>query len=150
MPASIYRHRGLLVLADDDGDLHALVSAALAEVAPDIQFAAVFNGHELLGLLRSKVADESGAGRFIPTVVLLDVQMPVQGGLEALKELRADPILRRIPMLAFTVSESRAASNRMYDAGINAFLVKPQGYDMLCAQLSGLVAFWFNVAHIAG
>ncbi len=134
-------------MADDQADIKDLVQSCLQEVAPGVELLQVSNGQELILALTTQAVDEKGNGLRLPTVVLLDVNMPVKGGFEALAEIRANPLLRRVPVMGFTVSTDREEIGHMYDLGVNAFLTKPAGYKELCEMLSGTVAFWFDTAH---
>ncbi len=144
----IKKARGLIILADDSADMRELVGSALPEVAPRIDLVTVNDGDELVRTLTTQAVDERRTTLRQPTIVLLDVMMPIKGGFEALEEIRRDPLLRRVPVIGFTVSDSPADITHMYDLGVNAFLTKPAGYDGLRSMLARIVAFWFETAHI--
>lgn len=140
--------RGLIILADDSADMRELVGSALSEAAPRVEYVTANDGDELIKVLTTQAVDEQRSTLRQPTIVLLDVTMPVKGGFEALAEIRRDPLLRRIPVIGFTVSDSPADITHMYDLGVNAFLSKPAGYEELRSLLARTVAFWFETAHV--
>jgi len=60
-----------------------------------------------------------------PDLVLMDIQLPGINGIEALRQVRADPACARIPIVAFTASVTPADRSQIAAAGFNAFLSKP-------------------------
>jgi two-component system cell cycle response regulator DivK len=60
-----------------------------------------------------------------PDLVLMDIQLPGINGIEALKQLRADPALARVPVIAFTASVTPTDRSQISAAGFDAFLSKP-------------------------
>jgi len=60
-----------------------------------------------------------------PDLVLMDIQLPGINGIEALRQVRADPGCARIPVVAFTASVTPADRNQISAAGFDGFLSKP-------------------------
>ena len=63
--------------------------------------------------------------RLRPGLILLDLNMPKKDGREALREIKADAELRRIPVVVLTTSKAGPNVGRMYDLGANSFIAKP-------------------------
>ena len=61
----------------------------------------------------------------LPDLVLMDIQLPGINGIEAFKQLRADPRTARIPVAAFTASVTPTDRSKVIEAGFDAFLSKP-------------------------
>ena len=61
----------------------------------------------------------------VPDVVLMDIQLPGIDGIEAFKQLRADPRTAKIPIAAFTASVTPTDRSKVIEAGFDAFLSKP-------------------------
>jgi len=109
----------LLILAVDDMEINlALIEAMLtgAEGVENLTFLRARNGREALDIL---------AGTPGVDIILMDLQMPVLDGFETLALLKADPVLRAIPVVVTTVS--RWEANRCLSLGANDFLAHP--YD---------------------
>ena len=105
----------VILMADDDADDRMLAKEALEEsrVINDLRF--VEDGEALMDYLRrrGKYADEDASPR--PGLILLDLNMPKKDGREALKEIKDDPELRRIPIVVMTTSQAEEDIFRSYD-----------------------------------
>lgn len=81
----------------------------------------------------------------LPGLILLDLKLPRKGGLEVLAWLRAQPRLRRLPVVILTSSREHGDIAQAYDLGVNSYLVKPggtQAWQELMALVSG---YWTRV-----
>jgi CheY-like chemotaxis protein len=78
----------------------------------------------------------------LPGLVLLDLNLPYWSGFEVLEWLRQQPQLRRLPVVIFTSSSRPDDIARAYDAGANAYLVKPNALADLLALALALRDFW--------
>lgn len=137
-----------ILMADDDADDCLLAKEALAEsrLANDLHF--VQNGEELMDYLyqRGKYADIDLAPR--PGVILLDLNMPKKDGREALKEIKADPYLRQIPVVVLTTSKTEEDIYRSYDLGANSFVTKPVTFSSLVEVMKTLGKYWFEIVEL--
>jgi CheY-like chemotaxis protein len=77
-----------------------------------------------------------------PAVVLLDIKMPRKDGLEVLREIRADPALKRLPVVILTSSREQQDLITGYDLGVNAYVVKPVDFSSFIAAVKELGMFW--------
>ncbi len=140
--------RIVILMADDDADDRMLAKDALDEsrVLNEIRF--VEDGEELMDYLRrrGKYTDPGDAPR--PGLVLLDLNMPKMDGREALKEIKADPDLRRIPVVVMTTSKAEEDIFRSYDAGANSFITKPVTFDRLVELMKALGKYWVEFVEI--
>jgi CheY-like chemotaxis protein len=137
-----------ILMADDDADDRRLTRDALEEsrLANDLRF--VENGEELLDYLhhRGKFSDPDSAPR--PGLILLDLNMPRKDGRTALKEMKADPELRQIPVTVLTTSKADEDIFRSYDLGVNSYIVKPVTFEALVDILQTLEKFWFEIVEL--
>ncbi len=138
----------VILVADDDSDDRLLMKDAFEEsrVLNDIRF--VEDGEELLDYLfrRGKFAHEEIAPR--PGLILLDLNMPRKDGREALAEIKADPILRTIPVVILTTSKAEEDIFRTYALGVNSFVTKPVTFDSLVAVIKDLGRYWLEVVEL--
>jgi CheY-like chemotaxis protein len=78
----------------------------------------------------------------LPGLVLLDLNLPYWSGFEVLEWIRQQPQLRRLPVVVFTSSSRPDDIARAYDAGANAYLVKPNALADLATLALALRDFW--------
>lgn len=131
----------IVVLAEDNPDDQLLIRKAFALVASDIDLRIVDDGQELLDCLRRTDPDAKPSH---PALVLLDLNMPQKDGREALAEIKADALLRRIPVVVFTTSDSVIDINYTYEHGAAAYVCKPQNFDDLLDFVRDLTGYWFR------
>jgi len=137
-----------ILLADDDEEDRMLTSDALNEsrVVNDLKF--VEDGEDLLDYLyrRGKYTDPESAPR--PGLILLDLNMPKKDGREALREIKADPDLRRIPIVVLTTSKAEEDIYRTYDLGANSFIAKPVKFESLVALMKEIKRYWIEIVEL--
>lgn len=137
-----------ILLAEDDPDDRLLTRRALkkSRLANTIQ--AVEDGEELMEYLHreGEYADPEDSPR--PGLILLDLNMPRMDGREALKQIKSDPELRRIPVIVLTTSEAEHDILQSYDLGVNAFVTKPVTFDGLADAIQALGNFWFEIVKL--
>ncbi len=80
----------------------------------------------------------------LPGLVLLDLNLPYWSGFEVLEWIRQQPTLRRLPVVVFSSSSRPDDVARAYDAGANAYLVKPNALAELTTQVLALRDFWLQ------
>ncbi|NET60980.1 MAG: response regulator [Symploca sp. SIO2E6] len=135
-------------MADDDPDDCMLAKEALAEssLANDLRF--VSDGEELLDYLyhRGKYTQPSSSP--CPGLILLDLNMPKKDGREVLKEIKADPNLRYIPIVVLTTSKAEEDIHRSYALGANSFIAKPVTFSSLVEVMKTLRKYWFEIVEL--
>ncbi len=77
-----------------------------------------------------------------PAVVLLDIKMPRLNGLEVLERMKADPLLRQIPVVMLTSSREEPDLAHAYRLGVNAYVVKPVDFVQFVGAVRQVGAFW--------
>ena len=138
----------IILLADDDEEDRMLAAGALAEsrVVNDLRF--VEDGDELLDYLyhRGQYADAQSSPS--PGLILLDLNMPRKDGREALREIKADPDLRRIPVVVLTTSKAEEDIYRTYDLGASSYITKPVTFDRLVELMKTLGHYWIEFVEL--
>ncbi|MBT3337634.1 MAG: response regulator [Anaerolineae bacterium] len=130
-----------ILYAEDDPNDIELTMMALKEYNLANQVVSVKNGVEALDYLyqRGKFADRPDGH---PLLVLLDNKMPKKNGLEVLREVKADPELKRIPVVMLTSSKEDRDILESYDLGVNAYVVKPVIFHDFIEAVKTLGLFW--------
>jgi CheY-like chemotaxis protein len=138
----------IILVADDDADDRLLIQDAFHEsrLANTLKF--VQDGEELMDYLlhRGRFADPASAPR--PGLVLLDLNMPKKDGREALKEIRANPELRTLPVVVLTTSKAEEDVYRTYNLGVNSFITKPVTFEALVTIARELGRYWFEIVEL--
>ena len=138
----------VILMADDDADDRLLTQDAMtdARVINDLHF--VTDGEELMEYLyrRGRYADAVSAPR--PGLILLDLNMPKKDGREALKEIKDDPDLRRIPVVILTTSKAEEDIYRSYDLGANSFITKPVTFEGLIELMRVMGRYWIEFVEL--
>lgn len=137
-----------IVLADDDPDDRKLTEDAFTENRLANQFHCVEDGEELMDYLYRRGKFESLRQERLPGLILLDLNMPRKDGREALKEIKADPGLRRIPIVVLTTSKAEEDIIRSYDLGVNSYVTKPVTFKSLVELIKVLGLYWFEVVEL--
>jgi len=138
----------IILLAEDDPDDCYLISEALDESHVKHKLYMVENGEELLDYLynRGKYSNKDEWPR--PGLILLDLNMPRKDGREALVEIKNDPGLRRIPVVALTTSQAEEDILSTYEWGISGYVTKPMHFSTLVDIMRTLGDYWMNVVQL--
>lgn len=84
----------------------------------------------------------------LPGLILLDLNMPKKSGLEALREIKADPQLRRIPIVILTTSETEEDVFKSYDSGASSFVTKSLGFSSLGEVVEEIGKYWLEFVEL--
>ena len=133
----------ILLVEDSKKDIE-LALEALAEHKLANQVAVVRDGAEALDYLfrRGQFADPSGD---LPVLVLLDLKMPKVDGLEVLRQMKADPVLKKIPVVMMTSSREQGDLNMSYELGVNSYVVKPVKFQAFIDAVKHVGVYWVLV-----
>lgn len=130
----------ILVVEDSPGD-RRLAEEALRHTAPDSQLVLVGDGMEAMDYLHS--ADEP-----LPDLILLDLNMPRKDGREVLSEIKSDPVLRTIPVVVLTTSESGDDIRHCYMDYANSYVTKPLDVDRFITSVESIVQYWMRTVEL--
>jgi CheY-like chemotaxis protein len=137
-----------ILYADDDPEDRMLVMDAWKEsrVANDLHV--VEDGEQLMDYLYRRNGYAALLDSPFPGMILLDLNMPKKDGREALKEIKADSTLRRIPIVVLTTSQAEEDIFRAYDLGVNSFIVKPVTFKSLVDVTQILGKYWLEIVEL--
>jgi CheY-like chemotaxis protein len=128
----------ILLVEDNPGDVR-LTMEALKESRFPTTLHVVNDGVEALHYLRSNAA---------PDLILLDLNLPRRSGREVLTEIKADPELRRIPVMVLSTSRSEVDVQFSYDHHANCYIQKPMELDRFFDTVRSIEHFWCSVASL--
>ena len=138
----------LILCAEDDPEDRTLIKEAFEESRLGNEIRFVEDGEALLCYLqrRGEYADPETSPK--PGLILLDLNMPKKDGREALREIRDDPKLRRIPVVALTTSDAEEDILRTYESGVNSYIKKPVTFDGFVDTVKHLGQYWFHLVEL--
>jgi CheY-like chemotaxis protein len=134
----------VLLVEDDPGDV-LLTKEAFADNKVRNNLSVVNDGEEAVAYLRRE-AGFTDARR--PDLVLLDLNLPRKDGREVLKEIKADPKLRSIPVVVLTTSEADEDILETYDLHANAYVTKPVDFDQFIKIVRQIDDFFVTVVKL--
>ncbi|WP_049925269.1 response regulator [Halopiger goleimassiliensis] len=134
----------LLLVQSDPGEICRL-EAAFDDVETPTTIHAATDGFEAIRFLKERATVDPPSA---PDLVLLDLHLPGKDGCEVLEAIRAEPQLRRLPVIVFTEANETEAVTRCYDAYANAYVPKPtdtQEYEWVAKTID---EFWFGCVRL--
>ena len=138
-----------ILLADDDQEDILFIKEAFSSSDLNVEFDEVEDGQALMD--RLLIPFKEGSREVVlPNLILLDLNMPRKSGQEALKEIKADPRLQKIPVIILTTSRRKKDVEIAYGAGANCYVTKPQTYKQWADTIEVLGNFWFRYVTLPG
>jgi len=134
----------ILLVEDDPGDV-LLTREAFADNKVQNHLNVVSDGEEATAYLR-KQGVHAKAPR--PDLILLDLNLPRKDGREVLKDIKADPELRAIPIVVLTTSEADEDILNSYDLHANAYVTKPVDFDSFIRVVRHIDDFFVSVVKL--
>ncbi len=133
------RLKPILLVEDSANDVE-LTLAALEDSHIVNPVVVLHDGAEALEFLRAGSAAAEPVQ--LPVVVLLDIKMPKVNGIETLQQMKADPMLRRLPVVMLTSSREGPDIDVCYELGVNAYVVKPVSFEGFFQAVKDVGRFW--------
>ena len=121
------KKKPLVLIADDDPDILALVSFRLERAGYDVVEAA--DGEQALALARERM----------PDLAVLDVMMPKLSGYDVTREIRADEAMARMPVILLTARVQEADVARGFEVGADDYIKKPFSPQELRARVQAIL-----------
>ncbi len=132
--------RPILLVEDSLKDIE-LVLAALKKNNFANEVVVARDGAEALDYLYRRGKFQSRAGG-LPIVMLLDLKMPKVDGLEVLRQIKGDEALKLLPVVMLTSSREEEDLVKSYRLGVNAYVVKPVGFQQFVDAIKQTGMFW--------
>ena len=133
-----------ILLVEDSANDIELTLAALDTYALANEVAVARDGAEALDYLFRRGAFSSRPPQN-PVLVLLDLKMPKVNGLEVLRQIRSDPVLRAIPVVVLSASREEPDLAEAYRLNVNAYVVKPVSFEQFIDVVKQLSLFWLLI-----
>ena len=134
----------ILMAEDSPEDLMIAEEAIMASKLIN-RLHTVGDGEEALAFLRREGRHKDAP---VPDLILLDVNMPRMGGLEALAEIKAHPQWKYIPVVILTSSNADRDVLNAYGHHANCYIVKPVDFERFVEVVKSIENFWFGVVKL--
>jgi len=131
----------ILMVEDNPADVRLTVEA-LKDGKMDNPLDVVKDGVEALAYLRQQ---GEYAGKPLPDLILLDLNLPRMDGREVLAAIKADERLRLIPVVVLTTSKAEQDILRSYHLHANCFITKPVDFEKFAEVVKVIDSFWLSV-----
>jgi two-component system, response regulator len=140
---------GLILLVEDNPTDEALTLRAFKKSGIANDVVVVRDGPEALAYLFRTGAHEGRDPATLPQIVLLDLNLPMIGGIEVLRRIRADESTRLLPVIILTSSREERDLIDSYELGANSYIVKPVDFVQFVESVRQLGLYWLVVNHPA-
>ena len=131
----------LFIIDDNPGDVE-LVRQALNEIGAGVEITSATDGDEAFRMLHELAATRD---RF-PGLILLDLNLITQHGHDVLRRLKADPLLKTVPVAVYTSSQTDRDIRLSYAEGAVTCLAKPLTYEETLDLMKSVTTSWFTAA----
>ena len=125
-----------ILIVDDDADDREILKDAFSAVSEKQECTFLEDGDKLFHFLEQNLANG------LPSLILLDLNMPGKDGREILKEIKTDKRLSPIPVIVFTTSSAPQDRLSSYELGANCFVTKPDTYNKLVELANSITRLW--------
>ena len=139
-----------ILLIEDNPDDAELTRIAFAEARIDSQLVVVGDGAEALDYLFAQGRYAARNAAELPSIVLLDLNLPKLDGREVLQALRANPATRGLPVVVLTTSTEPFDVEASYALGVNSYIRKPVDFGKFVEVVKQIGLYWLVLNHPRG
>jgi CheY-like chemotaxis protein len=137
-----------VLLVEDNPTDAELTMHALSETSSVNSIVWVKDGAAALDFVYCRGAYANKDQKGMPSVILLDLQLPKVSGIEVLQALKADPQTRSIPIVVLTSSRLDRDVKECYRLGVNSYVSKPVEFAAFAKAISSLGYYWLLVNQV--
>jgi two-component system, response regulator len=134
-----------ILLVEDDANDAELTISALSGCGLPHEVEHVEDGEDALDYISATGLFASRNAKTLPRVILLDLKLNKVGGLQVLRELKADERTRNVPIVVLTASESAIEVIESYKFGVNSYVIKPPDRKQFLKVLADVGRYWLGV-----
>lgn len=132
----------LVLHVEDNVDDEMLVKRALRSIVSANSIVSARDGREAYSYLFEKKLLGGMVEYRLPDLILLDLKLPIMGGLELLEKMRATEDTRAIPVVVLTSSDEHRDVERCYQLGANSYVAKPVDFEKFTETVQSIGNYW--------
>ncbi|MDZ8186051.1 MAG: response regulator [Nostoc sp. ChiSLP02] len=134
------KHKTIFLVEDNKADIRLIQEALKNSLVPH-EVVIVRDGIDAMAYLRQE-GEYANAPR--PDLILLDLNLPKKDGREVLAEIKADPALKRIPVVVLTTSKNEDDIYHSYNLHVNCYITKSRNLNQLFQIVKSIEDFWLS------
>lgn len=134
--------REILLIEDNPGDVR-LTQEVLKSSPLNTPITIAYDGEEAIHYLNLALQKKK-----LPSLILLDLNLPRLNGLEVLEYIKQHPKFRLIPVVVLTSSEAAHDIGNSYDLSANSYITKPVDFDEYFKVILKIEEFWFSIVKL--
>jgi CheY-like chemotaxis protein len=127
-----------IIVVDDDVEDFLIIKDAFIENHLEAEIVSCKSGDELFRYLYDSNDDQ------LPSLIILDISLPVKDGFEILYDIKLDARLRKIPLIILSMHSNQVNINKAYDLGANCYIKKPMIFSDMINIAASIKRLWLN------
>lgn len=143
---SDYEKIDILLVEDNPYDAELSMRALQKKLVNKVEW--LQDGADALDFLFCKGAYVGRQSAGLPRLILLDIKMPRIGGIEVLRQIKANEMLRSIPVVMLTSSAEDQDLSECYQLGVNSYIVKPVNFESFQEEVERAGFYWMLVNRV--
>lgn len=133
--------RNLVLIEDSDEDYTTFLRA-LKRQREEVRVTRFTDGESFLLAMRQRRLPN------LPSVIVLDLNLPALSGHEVLREIREDAKMRGLPVVVLTTSANPEDIRRTYDLNVGGYIVKQGSFEGFREKIESLADYWLGTVHL--
>ena len=141
------RNINILLVEDNLADVR-LIREAFKDNKTKNDFHVEQDGEAAINYLNNLKSNVNGNGTTRPDLIILDLNLPKKNGFEVLEKIKSSPVLRSIPVVVLSTSDSEEHIYKSYNLNANCYITKPVDFNKFLDVVRVIESFWFEVAKL--
>lgn len=141
------RNINILLVEDNPADVR-LIREAFKDNKTKNDFHVEQDGEAAINYLNNLKSNGNGNGTTRPDLIILDLNLPKKNGFEVLEKIKSSPVLRSIPVVVLSTSDSEEHIYKSYNLNANCYITKPVDFNKFLDVVKVIESFWFEVAKL--
>lgn len=141
------RNINILLVEDNPADVR-LIREAFKDNKTKNDFHVEQDGEAAINYLNNLKSNGNGNGTTRPDLIILDLNLPKINGFEVLEKIKSNPVLRSIPVVVLSTSDSEEHIYKSYNLNANCYITKPVDFNQFLDVVRVIESFWFEIAKL--